>query len=191
MNVAEMKANKLLQGRWVVKDLNADPKLPSLPALFAGELASPQARTAGGEAEEILDSSVCVVSIDYLTSPVQILRSVLSNTKPGGSIHLVISNRCFPTKAVSRWLRIDEDERLDMVGDYLHFARWRDIEIVTLSDGKLEVEEGEGQAPTTQQGGLAALMKMMGMSGGRCDPLWVVRARKGEGGGGGATASIP
>jgi len=55
----------------------------------------------------------------------------------------------------------------------------------------LEVEEGEGQAPTTQQGGLAALMKMMGMSGGRCDPLWVVRARKGEGGGGGATASIP
>ena len=188
MNVAEMKANKLLQGRWVVKDLNADPTLPPLPALFAGELASPQARTAGGEAEEILDSSVCVVSIDYLTSPVQILRSVLSNTKPGGSIHLVISNRCFPTKAVSRWLRIDEDERLDMVGDYLHFAGWRDIEMVTLSDGKMEEVQGK-EGEQAQQGGLAALMKMMGMGGGRCDPLWVVRARKGEGGT--ATVSIP
>lgn len=175
MSAPELKANKLLQGRWAVKDLNAQPKLPQMAELFAGKLAANRVAEATAQDEPTLDASVCVVSIDYLTSPVRILQSVLQNTKADGTVHLVISNRCFPTKAVSRWLRIDEDERLDMVGDYLWFAGWRDIEIVTLSDGKLAEEES-----AAQQGGLSAIMKMMGM-GGRCDPLWVVRAKKTQG----------
>lgn len=174
MNAPELKANKLLQGKWAVHDLNAEPRLPAMSALFEGKLAQSKVAPAAEESEEVLDSTVCVVSIDYLTSPVRILQSILKNTKAGGTVHLVISNRCFPTKAVGRWLRIDEDERLGMVGDYLWFAGWRDIEVLTLSDGQLEEEQ---ENATNQQGGLQSLMKMLGMSG-RCDPLWVVRAKK-------------
>ena len=50
---------------------------------------------------------------------------------------------------VGRWLRINEEERLNMVGDYLHWAGWKDIEIVSVVQ--------------------ASWLK---------DPLWVVRATK-------------
>ena len=59
---------------------------------------------------------------------------------------MVISNRCFPTKAVGRWLKVSEDERLDMVGDYQWWSGSREIEIVIVVE--------------------ATWMK---------DPLWVVR----------------
>lgn len=67
---------------------------------------------------------------------------------------------------------MSEEERLMMVGDYLHLAGWQGIEIVELSDGR--VEQGEGEQ---QPGSLQGLMGWMGM-GGR-DPIWVVRAVKG------------
>lgn len=130
MNSAELKRNNALKA-WTVQDLNEDPDI-KLP----------------GESTGPLDASTCVVSIDYLTKPVDVLTSIRKQTNVGGKVHLAISNRCFPTKAVGRWLRMSEDQRLEMVGDYLHWAGWRDIEIVTI------VEPG-------------SWMK---------DPLWVVRA---------------
>lgn len=68
---------------------------------------------------------------------------------------------------MSRWLRVDENERLQMVGDYLHFAGWKGIEIVEVSDGK--ATQGKGQEAS------GGLFGWMGMGG--SDPLWVVRAR--------------
>ena len=68
-----------------------------------------------------------------------------------------------------------------MVGDYLWFAGWRDIEIVELSDGVVKSDGGGGGGESQQQaGGMGALMRSLGLdfSGGRCDPLWVVRGRK-------------
>ncbi len=47
-----------------------------------------------------------------------------------------------------------------MVGDYLWFSGWRDVEIVEVCDGR----------------GRAA--GLMGMLGGGVDPLWVVRGLK-------------
>ena len=44
---------------------------------------------------------------------------------PLGTVHLVISNRCFPNKVVRRWMMLDERSRLEFVGDYLHFAGWK------------------------------------------------------------------
>lgn len=137
MNKAELDENSILTTR-VVKDLNEDPTLPA-------------------EAKE-LNAATCVVSIDYLTRPVEVLKEVHERLVPGGEVHLAISNRCFPTKAIRRWLRIDEEERLQMVGDYLWFAGFKKIDIFTLSDGA-----GNG-------GGWFS----------RCDPLWVVRGRKEE-----------
>lgn len=129
MNEAELKANPILW-KWTVQDLNQDPIVH-----LADEIE--------------LDASTCVVSIDYLTKPVEVLKGVLAQTKEGGRVHLAISNRCFPTKAVGRWLKVDEQDRLEMVGDYLYWAGWRNIEIV-------EVVKG----------------------GFLYDPLWVVRAKK-------------
>ena len=51
-----------------------------------------------------------------------------------------------------------------MVGDYLWFSGWRDIEIVEVSNGKNE----------NRPGGLMGMFG--GMMGG--DPLWVVRGKK-------------
>ena len=142
MNAAELSANPILYSS-ILQNLNTAPDLPK-------RLAP-------------LDATTCVVSIDYLTQPVRVLASIFEHTRPGGSIHLVVSNRCFPTKAVGRWLRISEEERLQMVGDYLWFAGWRNIEIYTLNDGKTDLSASSG---------------IMAWFGGRTDPLWVVRASK-------------
>jgi len=164
MNKAELDANRVLNSGRLLRDLNENPDV-------AGALAD--AKAIGASDDEKLDASTNVVSTDYLTQPVEVLKSVRDATKAGGMVHLTISNRCFPTKAISRWLRVSEEERLMTVADFLHFAGWTDIEIVELSNGK--VEEGERQA--APQGGLQGLMSWMGMN--HRDPLWVVRARKG------------
>lgn len=163
MNAGELDANKILNGGAILHDLNNDPDV-TVPLKQAKSAPS-----ISNQASGFLDASTCVVSIDYLTKPLPVLQSLLSATKPGGSVHLTISNRCFPTKAVGRWLRVSEAERLQMVGDYLFFAGWKDIEIVELSNGAVEGED-------EQHGGLRGFMSMMGM-GGR-DPLWIVRAKK-------------
>lgn len=136
MNKRELEANPRLCQR-IVQDLNVDPDIP--PASDGG----------GG-----YDSALCVVSIDYLTQPVRVLSSLKERMNPGGKVHLVISNRCFPTKVIKRWLELSEEERLELVGDYLHFAGYEEIEIITLSDGMYKKEDGSSM---------------------RVDPLWVVR----------------
>ena len=135
MNKAELDANPILSSR-LLQDLNTDPIIP----------------TSVGP----LNAATCVVSIDYMVKPIEVLASLRERTVPGGTVHLIISNRCFPTKAVGRWLRVGEQEKLNMVGDYLWWSGWRDIEILTLCDG---------------QGGGGWL----GLS--RNDPLWVVRGK--------------
>jgi hypothetical protein len=128
MNAAELNANPFLIGGRILHDLNSHPEIEK----SVGEV----------------DAATCVVSIDYLTKPVEVLTSLRERMSEGGVVHLIVSNRCFPTKVVGRWLRVGEKDRLEMVGDYLVFAGWKGIEIVELSDGR-----------------------------GR-DPLWVVRGKK-------------
>jgi hypothetical protein len=135
MNKSELSKNPILKA-WSVQDLNEEPEV-RLP----------------GEGEGTIDASTCVVSIDYLTKPVEVLSSIRQQTNTGGKVHLIISNRCFPTKVVGRWLKIDESERLNMVGDYLWWSGWRNIEIQTLVEGSWTR-----------------------------DPLWVVRAENPDSG---------
>ena len=164
MNAAELEANEVLNAGRLLVDLNENPDV-------AGALKAQDASSLSDEKDKF-NTSTCVVSIDYLTSPVALLTSLRSATKLSGTVHLVISNRCLPTKAISRWLRVDEEERLLMVGDFLHFAGWKGIEIVEVSDGKVQQEEtSQQQQPNSLQG----LFGWMGMVG-RRDPLWVVRA---------------
>ncbi|KAL8884503.1 MAG: hypothetical protein Q9192_006833 [Flavoplaca navasiana] len=150
MNKAELNANPILTHR-TIQDLNTHPQI----------ILPPSSPTTP------LNATTCVVSIDYLTSPLSILHSLLSLTAPGGSIHLVLSNRCFPTKVAGEWLQLSEMERVELVGRYLWWSGWVGVEVVDLCEKK-GGGEGEGW-----------IGRMLGGGGG--DPLWVVRGVKGEG----------
>ena len=64
----------------------------------------------------------CVVSIDYLTQPIQILREVRRVLRPGGRVILSQSNRMFMTKAVRMWVSMGDEDHLELIGQYLKYA---------------------------------------------------------------------
>lgn len=174
LNAEEMALNGVFMGkqeRWRVLDLNAPPY---------------DVRAAWEGREMQFDATTCVVSIDYLNRPLEVCKKLLEATKEGGKIHLVISNRCFPNKVVRRWLMLDERSRLEFVGgkltedaldqdfadytDYLHFAGWKDVEIVDLC-----ARDESGVRVTDDQG--TVLVRSPYLPD-HLDPLWVVRATK-------------
>jgi SAM-dependent methyltransferase len=81
MNGLELKFNDQLTGGIEALDLNESPKLPY--------------------PDESFDVVTCVVSIDYLIRPVDVLKEVHRVLRPGGKMIVSQSNRCFPTKAVA------------------------------------------------------------------------------------------
>ena len=89
MNAEELGANPAAT-QALVHDLNADPRVP-LP-------------------DDDVDAAVCCVSIDYLTRPVEVLADVGRVLRPGGTLAVTFSNRCFPTKAVRGWLGTDDEQ---------------------------------------------------------------------------------
>jgi SAM-dependent methyltransferase len=97
MNPNELAANEAATER-VVHDLNVDPSLPFADGSF--------------------DAAVCCVSVDYLVRPIDVFREVHRVLVPGGVFVCTFSNRCFPTKAITGWLRSDDDGRVAIVGEY-------------------------------------------------------------------------
>jgi SAM-dependent methyltransferase len=128
MNAAELAANEAATER-VVHDLNADPRLP-LP-------------------DRDVDAAVCCVSVDYLTRPIEVLAEVARVLRPGGTLAVTYSNRCFPTKAVRGWLLTDDEQHGALVA-----------ELVRRAGGFTEPEVSLRTRP------------------GRGDPLWAVVARR-------------
>ncbi|KAI5372950.1 hypothetical protein J4E82_008353 [Alternaria postmessia] len=158
LNAEEMALNGVFMGpdRWRVMDLNKPPH-------------DVRAAWEGGQDMQF-DAVTCVVSIDYLNKPLEVCRKLLEATHEGGTVHLVISNRCFPNKVVRRWMMLDERSRLEFVGDYLHFEGWKDVEIVDLC-----AKDESGMRITDDQG--TVLLRSPYLPD-HLDPLWVVRARK-------------
>ncbi|ORY74378.1 hypothetical protein BCR37DRAFT_352690 [Protomyces lactucae-debilis] len=127
LNNEELAANSLLT-KTIVQDLNKDTKLPL-------EDAS-------------VDHVICNVSIDYLTKPREVCLEAGRVLRPGGVLHLAISNRCFPTKVVGRWLKLSEEERRQMVADYLHFTAGEDGTPKVFKDiASIELADGRGSDP--------------------------------------------
>ncbi|KAH7092363.1 hypothetical protein FB567DRAFT_434994 [Paraphoma chrysanthemicola] len=163
LNAAEMELNGLFQDSeyWRVLDLNKAP--------YDVRAGWPEYKHK--EEEELMfDAVTCVVSIDYLVKPRDVCRNLLAVTKEGGQVHLVISNRCFPNKVIRRWMMLSERERLELVGDYLHFSGWKDVEIVDLC-----ARDKSGMRITDDHG--TVLSRSSGLPG-HLDPLWVVRGTK-------------
>ena len=101
MNEVELRRNDRLDS-YIVQNLNTNPLLP----LGSGEF----------------DGAGICVSIDYLTRPVEVLREVGRVLKPGAPLVVTFSNRCFPTKAVEIWHRLDDAGHTRLVEDYFREA---------------------------------------------------------------------
>ena len=97
MNAEELGQNDQLD-TFDVADLNADPH-PSFP-----------------HADNTFDVVTCVVSIDYLTNPLETLKEIGRVLKPGGRVIFSQSNRCFPTKAIHIWHDTSDMEHLYIIG---------------------------------------------------------------------------
>ena len=106
MNATEMAANPQLDD-YVVHDLNADPTLPFADAAFVG--------------------AVCTVSVQYLTSPVEVFAEVRRVLQPGAPFAVAFSNRCFPTKAVALWRYGTDADHVDLVRAYFANAGFADV----------------------------------------------------------------
>jgi hypothetical protein len=62
----------------------------------------------------------------------QDLRRVL---KAGAPLVVSFSNRCFPTKAVAIWMRLDDRGHAALVELYLNSAGFNDVAVHVLADG--------------------------------------------------------
>lgn len=113
MNATELARNPRL-ARFVVQDLNADPRLPFDDGAF--------------------DAATICVSVDYLVRPTDVLRELARVVRPGGVLVVTFSNRCFPTKVVQPWLMLDDAGRLAFVaGRVTRAGGWADVETLDRS----------------------------------------------------------
>ena len=97
MNAAELADNPRLDD-YQVHDLNRDPALPYEPASF--------------------DHVTIAVSIQYLTRPFDVARSIYDVLRPGGQVAVAMSHRCFPTKAIAAFRELSPTERIQLVSAY-------------------------------------------------------------------------
>lgn len=102
MSDFELKNNDQLTGGYKQADLNSAPVLDY--------------------ADNSFDVVTCVVSIDYLVSPIQVLKEVHRILRPRGKMIVSQSNRCFPTKAIKMWLDMNDRQRLELINAYFQYA---------------------------------------------------------------------
>jgi SAM-dependent methyltransferase len=112
MNAEELAANPRLSRRFV-QDLNRDPALPL--------------------ADASVDAAAICASIQYLQRPVEVLREVARVLRPGGTVAITFSNRCFPTKAVAIWQALDGPDQCGLVSLYLQRAGLPVVEALELA----------------------------------------------------------
>ena len=115
MNAEELAANPRLT-RWFLQDLNVAPALPL--------------------EDSSLDAAMICVGVQYLQRPVEALRDVARVLKPGAPLVVSFSNRCFPTKAVAIWLRLNTSGHATLVELYLRTAGFVDVLTHVLRDGR-------------------------------------------------------
>ena len=102
MNGPELTQNVAAIGK-VVSDLNATPVFPFADASF--------------------DASVCTVSVDYLSRPIEVFDDLARIVRPGGRAVFNFSNRVFPTKAIQGWLSADDLQRCGIVSAYFQLSK--------------------------------------------------------------------
>ena len=115
LNENELRKNPVLT-EYVVHDLNRNPMLPFPDASF--------------------DAVINIVSVDYMTHPVEVFGEVGRILKPGGLYLVVFSSRMFPQKATQVWRQSGERERIILVEEFFRHAKLFDAPAVFISKGR-------------------------------------------------------
>jgi hypothetical protein len=114
MNDYELSKNIQLS-EYYVRDLNSNPTFLPLQ-------------------DNSFDYVTLVVSVDYLTKPLEVFKEINRVLKPGGKAIISQSNRCFPTKAINIWLNTNDFEHVFIVGSYFHYATgFENLEAIDIS----------------------------------------------------------
>jgi hypothetical protein len=108
MNARELAQNPRLT-EYMVQDLNEQP-----------ELLYP---------DEFFDAAVICVSVQYLTQPVAVFKSLHDVMQMGAPLIVTFSNRCFPDKAVYAWQALDDAGHVGLVKHYLEAAGFGPAEV--------------------------------------------------------------
>ncbi|KAH0871381.1 hypothetical protein HID58_078403 [Brassica napus] len=135
-----------------------DPAIAALTKYYSKVL--PESETPGVNILDMCSSWVShypagykqerIVSVDYLTKPLEVFKEMNRILKPGGLALMSFSNRCFFTKAISIWTSTGDADHALIVGSYFHYA------------GGYEPPQAVDISPNP----------------GRSDPMYVVYSRK-------------
>ena len=121
LNPIEMENNPRLD-EFFVQNINVDPTLPFKANYF--------------------DAVVIVVSIQYVSKPIELFQEIARILKPDSSCHVIYSNRMFPTKAVWLWKALSDDMRAQLIASYFHstnnFGKPEFKTITEVSDGSID-----------------------------------------------------
>jgi SAM-dependent methyltransferase len=113
MNEDELAGNPRLDD-FAVQNLNTNQQLP-----YAGEQ---------------FDAVMIVVSIQYLTRPLEVFAEINRILTPGGKCIVAMSHRLFPTKAIYAFQVLSPAERCQVVSTYMNRANQGvDIELIDRS----------------------------------------------------------
>lgn len=102
LNATELSKNDRLND-YVVHDLNLDARLPFDTHSY--------------------DLVLCSLSVEYLTSPLDVFSELARVLRPGGYAVITFSNRWFETKAIRLWTELHEFERMGLVLEYFRHGR--------------------------------------------------------------------
>jgi SAM-dependent methyltransferase len=102
ISTLELQFNDQLTGGYKQADLNVETKIPYPDNSF--------------------DVVTCVVSIDYIVDAIAVLKEAHRVLRKGGKVILSQSNRCFPTKAIAMWLKMNDRQHLELINGYFQYA---------------------------------------------------------------------
>ena len=115
LNPLELAVNPS-KTEWRVQDLNKDPTLPYDDASF-----------------DVVTKSL---SVDYMTSPLELFGEIHRVLRPGGLACMAFTNRCFPTKVVPAWRKpFTEPAHAQLVASYFRYAQgdWSEVGVADVS----------------------------------------------------------
>ncbi len=115
MNADELGANPRLTD-WFVQNLNDFPALPYDDQAF--------------------DAALCCVGVQYLQRPYDVFTDVRRVLTPGAPFVVSFSNRCFPTKAVAIWRKLDTSGHAALVKLYLERSGFTGVTVDVLANGR-------------------------------------------------------
>jgi len=151
LNPVELALNDQLTGGYDIFDLNSGEKGSRQPSLPYDD--------------DSFDAITCSCSFDYLVRPVEILAECRRILRPGGTVVLGFSNRCFGSKATRVWRTTGNLNHVELINAYFQYSGGfgpREAYDITAIDGEKKGRDG-----------WLSLLPSFG----RRDPIFVVQAR--------------